>query len=173
MTPTGFGFVIFMTVISLGGSNNITFGGCVPGKTSCSECYFTLKQSLLKRDDNVFSLSDTFYPPSSNPPEFVKITYTFENSQNESIWYWTDKSSYLYLPINTFQFLSLFFGKPETFFTGNVELTLDFECKVANEDSEHKEHFKLLTQRVSPVISLVSWTPNYDDLYLLESRTLQ
>ena len=45
----------------------------------------------------------------------------------------------------TFQFLSLFFGKPEAFWSSEVDITLNAtECEGIKQN-----HLKLLTQRVS------------------------
>ena len=140
--------VILCTVVTAGEvkSDNATFGACLPGKESCSECYLTLKQSLLGRDDNIQNLSNAFFPPRDNIPEFVTITYKFENISDHQIWYWTHDSSYLFFQFTTFQYLSLFFGKPAERFSQELTLTLDGACvNVPNST------FRLLTQRVSNV----------------------
>ena len=124
--------------------DDATFGACLPGKESCSECYLTLKQSLLGRDDNIQRLSNAFFPPRSNIPEFVTVTYVFENSNESQIWYWTHDSSYLFFQFTTFQYLSLFFSKPAERFSQQVILTLNESCINAPNTT-----FRLLTQRVS------------------------
>ena len=60
-------------------TTNITFGGeCEPTKQAvASDCYIVLKESLLKRDENVRKLSETFFPPQASLPEFVEVTYIF------------------------------------------------------------------------------------------------
>lgn len=56
-------------------STNVTFGGeCDPNKTGCKDCYIVLKESLLKRDGNIRNLSETFFPPQANLPQFVEVT---------------------------------------------------------------------------------------------------
>ena len=127
-------------------TTNVTFGGeCEPTKTGCSDCYILLKESLLKRDENVRKLSEKFFPPRANLPEFVEITYIFDgNISKKQVWFWTHESSYLFFPMEIFQYLSLFFGKPAAFFSRKVNLTLDAECSDANHDI-----MRLLTQRVS------------------------
>ena len=123
------------------GSKN--FGDCLEGHESCSECYLTLKESLLSRDDNIQNLSAAFYPSSANIPIFVTVTYNFNNSDQSDVWYWTTDSAYLFFEITTFQYLSLFFSKPADLFSQNVTLTLEEDCVRAN-----KNMIKLLTQRV-------------------------
>ena len=139
---------ISMTLWTNSGASttNVTFGGeCDPNKTGCKDCYIVLKESLLKRDGNIRNLSETFFPPQANLPQFVEVTYYFgDDSNDKQIWYWTHESSYLFFPMETFQYLSLFFGKPAAFFSQKVNLTLDAECSEANHDI-----MRLLTQRVS------------------------
>ena len=127
-------------------TTNVTFGSeCEPTKMGCSECYIVLKESLLKRDENVRKLSETFFPPQASLPEFVEVTYIFGgNISNKQVWFWTHESSHLFFSMETFQYLSLFFGKPAALFSQKVNLTLDVECSDANHDI-----MRLLTQRVS------------------------
>ena len=125
-------------------ADDASFGACLPGKESCSECYLTLKQSLLGRDDNIQQLSNAFFPPRANIPEFVTVTYVFENTNDSQIWYWTHDSSYLFFQFTTFQYLSLFFGKPAELFSQELSLILDEECITTPNIT-----FRLLTQRVS------------------------
>ena len=138
-------FFFTITFASDNNDANITFGGCLPNKTSCSVCYTALKEMLLKRDDNVQELSKTFFPPRSNTPQFVEVAYKFGDN-NTQVWFWTHDSSYLFFPIETFQFLSLFFGKPASLFTQKMTLFLDEECS----DVDH-DILRLLTQRVSHI----------------------
>ena len=122
------------------------FGSCLDGKESCSECYLSLKKSLLSRDDNILNLSLAFYPPQSNIPEFVSITYLFGEASDSTSqeWFWTHDSSYLFFPLKTFQCHSLFVGKLERDVSQTLTLTLDAECSTAS-----NKHMELLTQRVS------------------------
>ena len=144
-------FLIFTLapIIAQSQLQNVSFGECIEGKQSCKDCYLALKQELLKRDDNVFKLSEVFFPPDTNPPEFVAITYVFKDNNgfghiNDSqTWYWIEQSSYLLFPPDIFQYLSLFFGKPEEFYAQEVSVTLNAECIGAD-----MKHMTLLTQRV-------------------------
>ena len=144
--------ITILTVTNAGNCTNVTFGECLPQNTSCSECYRTLKESLLKRDDNVRKLSETFFPPRANQPEFVEVTYYFgENSIDKQVWFWTHKSSYLFFPMETFQYLSLFFGKTAAYFSQKVTLNLDAECSKVQHDI-----MRLLTQRVSILYAIAT-----------------
>ena len=139
--------MIILTIINVGVSTDATFGGCQPENQTCTECYHKLKESLLKRDINVRALSVAFFPPEENIPEFVIVTYCFNENCNKSrFWYWTQDSSYLFFPLQTFQYLSLFFGKPAALFSQKVTLVLDEICYEAKKDL-----LNLLTQRVSYV----------------------
>ena len=74
----------------------------------------------------------------------LSLTAFDEICNRTRIWYWTHDSSYLFFPPQTFQYLSLFFGKPATFITKYVTLILDEDCHDA-----HIDMFNLLTQRVN------------------------
>ena len=128
----------------------IVIGKCHPSKMNCSECYHTLAESLLSSSDNVFHLSKTFFPPRENSPEFVKVTYFFgdmnSNETKSSVWFWSAHTSHFLHSPHTFQFLSLFFGKPEHFYSGVLNVTLKEDCANANE-----RMMEFLTQRVSPL----------------------
>lgn len=138
--------LILLTDVNLGVKGDATFGACLPGKEGCSDCYLTLKESLLGRDDNIQGLSAAFFPPRANMPEFVTITYIFENTNDSQVWYWSHDSSYLFFQLTTFQYLSLFFGKPAELFSQKVTLKLNGTCA-------NNSNFRLLTQRVSEMTS--------------------
>lgn len=124
---------------------DVEYGICQPEIQTCTECYRKLKESLLRSDKNILSLSSAFFPPKDNLPEFVIVTYCFDEICSKTRrWYWTHDSSYLFFPMQTFQYLSLFFGKPATFFSRNLTLYLDMECYNASHDLVN-----LLTQRVN------------------------
>ena len=139
--------VATLIVLSSAQNNTVPFGSCAPGEESCTKCYFALKQSLLSKDENVRNLSLAFYPPRASNPEFVTVTYKFNNGSFPSqLWFWTHDSSYLFFPLRTFQYLSLFFGKLEYQVSQNVSLTLDAECYI---NDTTNPNMILLTQRVS------------------------
>ena len=119
-------------------------GQCDEG-ANCSECYQELVKSLMSKDKNLFNLSKAFFPTNSDDrPQFIIITYRFKDINDTKVWYWSEKGSFFVYPLETFEYLSLFFGKASTFFVGNVTVTLDQECLYA--DDNFMEH---LTQRVS------------------------
>ena len=140
---------VSLTLTFANGSSipNFVFGKCQVGRDTCRDCYISLAQSLFQSDENVFNLSQAFFPPDTNTPEFVVVRYHFENESRheEKVWFWGASASYFIYPLSTFQFLSLFFGKPEAYWTGEVDVTLNAtECLGAKE-----EHLIMLTQRVS------------------------
>lgn len=142
------GLLMCTFTCATGNSNDtdLPFGSCLVGRESCSECYLTLKKSLLSRDDNILNLSLAFYPPQTNVPEFVSITYLFGEAPNANsqMWFWTHDSSYLFFPLQTYQYHSLFFGKLEREVSQSLILTLDAECYATPNTT-----MELLTQRVS------------------------
>ena len=139
--------ILVIAVLQVDAIDDSSFGTCLPGQESCSQCYLTLKQLLLERDDNIRNLSNAFYPPKANIPEFVTVTYNFGNNVEPKIWYWSHDSSYLFFQLTTFQFLSLFFSKPAALFSQSVYLTL-------NESCANSSDFQLLTQRVSVLCNM-------------------
>ena len=120
--------ILIIIVLQVNAIDDSLFGACLPGQESCSQCYLILKQSLLERDDNIRNLSNAFYPPKANIPEFVSVTYIFGTNIESKIWYWSHDSSYIFFQLTTFQFLSLFFSKPAVLFSQSVTLTLSESC---------------------------------------------
>ena len=127
-------------------NKNFTFGGCKPGKESCTECYLTLVKSLLGDGDNVLNLSRVFTPPNLNPPEHVIVNYHFDGYDDNTTetWFWATSFGYfLYQPAH-FQFMSLLFGKPEHLHERRVNVTLPADCYGVQD-----EFLQFLTHRVS------------------------
>ena len=127
-------------------ADNFTFGDCEPGKESCKECYLTLVKSLFKNGTNVLNLMNVFSPPTLNPPEHVIVTYLFHNHSrlDNKTWFWATSFGYfLYQPAH-FQFMSLFFGKPEHLHERRVNVTLPADCYGVKD-----EFLQFLTHRVS------------------------
>ena len=140
-------FILLVLTVAAAAHSRINppFGSCPEGKGNCSECYLALKVSLLSRDDNVKNLSQAFFPPRALNPEFVTVNYYFgDDTASSQVWFWTQDSSYLFFPLQTFQYLSLFFGKIASQVSQEVNLTLDSEC-----NNTKDENLVLLTQRVS------------------------
>lgn len=111
-------------------------------------CYSNLEDALFATEKNRINRKKTFFPPEDNLPEFVHVTYHFKNSSNTSVWFWSKKTSYFLHPFLVFQFMSLFFSKPEPYYTGSLDVTLETECMVNL--SPDTTNLQLLTQRVSP-----------------------
>ena len=139
-------------------SNNDDIGQCDNESDNCSTCYKALVKSLMSKDQNLFNLSRAFFPTNSNDrPQFVTITYQFKGTNETRVWYWSEKGSYFVYPLQTFEYLSLFFGKAAVFFTGNVTVTLDEEClPTVDRQNDFMQH---LTQRVSTRIIIFTSIP--------------
>ena len=144
----GLSVVSLKLIISSDASKDFTVGEqCQAGKDLCRDCYISLAQSLFKSDENMFNLSEAFFPPSTNTPEFVVVRYHFQNDSYHEVkvWFWAASASYFLYPLATFQFLSLFFGKPEAYWTAEVDVILNAtECLGVK-----GRHLTMLTQRVS------------------------
>ena len=111
---------------------------------SCDQCYQTLSSFLVNTSDNNFRLRKTFFPPDKTPPDFVTVTYQYNNMSNvNQTWYWSAGVFYFFQPKQVFQFTSLFFGTGD-FLKGTVTLTLPAQCENAPED-----FMEQLTQMVS------------------------
>ena len=113
-------------------------------------CYCELEESLLATEENTLQLTSTFFPPEDNPPEFVTVFYHFKDTDGipfgPHTWYWSAQASHFLHPFEVFQFSSLFFGKPEPYYTQNLSITLKAKCaKLSSMDNKKVE---LLTQRV-------------------------
>ena len=100
---------------SISGENQeqFTFAKCEPNREKCRDCYFALVKSLLGRADNVFNLTNAFSPPGKSEPEYVIVTYRFDNYTltEEKNWFWSKSVAYYLFSMNTFQVLSLFLSK--------------------------------------------------------------
>ena len=127
-----------------------TFSACKPGKETYQDCYLTLVQALLGNDENVFQLSRMFTTPDHDEPSFVIVNYHFQfdgNATEDEIhtWFWAQSKTYFLHPLFIFQFITLFFGNPQSIYEKEVHVTLNAtECH-----GVRTEHMLLLTQRVS------------------------
>ena len=137
---------------------------------TCTRCYKTLATELLKNADNYIALQSTFFPPDDSGPDFVIVTYIFDDpkylnkiestSQNLSshIWFWSSSAYFFYHPLQVIQFTSLGFSDP-SLRQKNIALYLPASCyyQQNNTDRYHDHsgpfNMKLLTQRVSYKIS--------------------
>lgn len=121
--------------------------------SSC-ENFNDLQKSLLNNETNRIALSITFFPLEDNPPEFIEVTYDFGAGIEPQVWYWSARTSHFLHPFEVLQFLSLFFNKPEPYYTGSLNIALSPECADAGLLPDTKLHtnrskLQLLTQRVS------------------------
>jgi hypothetical protein len=127
-------------------SNSASNSSCEFPEGMCL-CYNELEKSLFATNENRISLTTTFFPLEDNPPEFVIVKYHFKNSSKTQLWFWSAFTSHFLYPFEVFQFSSLFFGKPESYYRSekNLEITLENECENLS-STDIKLH--LLTQRV-------------------------
>ena len=122
---------------------------CEFPKGNC-RCYSELESSLLATEENKINLATTFFPLEDNQPEFVIVKYYFNGTNMEpQIWFWSAVASHFLHPFDVFQFSSLFFSKPEPYFSGDLIITLDAECANLQQTDNTSIKLHLLTQRVS------------------------
>ena len=142
--------IIVHLFTSCSSADDITLNGQECDDDSITEkpcsCYSVLENSLFSSEKNRVNLMKAFFPPDNNTPEFVTVTYKFENSAMSLTWFWSAKTSHFLHPFNAFQFLSLLFSKPEPYFSGSLEITLQNKCANRSQDDLN---LQLLTQRVS------------------------
>ena len=141
--------MLFVAVLQVTSGANFVFGGCKAGRESCRVCYQTLVESLLGSDQNTVNLSMAFYPPQTNPAEFVSVTYQYVNQSTGDLagvekWFWSVSGSHFLHPLHVFTYMSLLFEIPEPYFSQRATVTLSASCMGAK-----REHMILLTHRVS------------------------
>ena len=139
-------------------SDDLTFGACEPGKESCQDCYLALVKELLGNDGNVFNLSYVFTSPVRDEPSTVVVNYhfRFDNDTLDEVhtWFWAQTGAYILHPLFIFQFISLFFGNPKSFYEEIVTVTLNAtECYGVQ---KNLKYMTLLTQRVSKTMHIPS-----------------
>ena len=111
--------------------------------------YDALKSSLANGPDNLNALSEAFFPPVDNNPEFVTVVYNFNDIPTTETWYWSTVTSHFLHPYEVFQYISLFFVKPRRFYIGKVELNITGTGSNVTECVDNISVMQLLTQRVS------------------------
>ncbi len=126
-----------MSTLDLCGSSNVT----------CSECFNLLVFEVSRTSEHQYNLTQAFFPPTTSTPVYITVIYYYEDDSghvvNDSTWFWSTSTYYLYEPPAVLQYTSLFFADPE-FRSTNLSLTLPMSCL----GSGNKE-MQLLTQRVS------------------------
>ena len=137
---------------------------CDPGEENdCTKCFDVLVHEIISNDRNRFNLQKAFFPPIKSTPVFLEVIYMFTRNltgdgttdydaigENET-WFWTESTIYLYQPVGSLQFTSLFFSDPGKR-SDKVTLFLQPSCKDSTNDMKI-----LLTQRVRMcVISFLS-----------------
>jgi hypothetical protein len=125
---------------------------------TCTKCYKTLATELLKNADNYIALQSTFFPPDDSGPDFVIVTYVFDDQNetepanqnlNNDTWFWSSSAYFFYHPLRVIQFTSLGFSDPYLK-QRNVTLHLPASCYYSESNGDPRLfNMKLLTQRVS------------------------
>lgn len=129
--------------------------GAQTSTNSSSSCenFRDLENSLFSNETNIIALSLTFFPLEDNSPEFVQVTYDFGEGIDQQVWYWSVQTSHFLHPFEVLQFLSLFFNKPEPYYSGSLNISLSPGCADAGflpgKSEREKPKLQLLTQRVS------------------------
>lgn len=97
---------------------------------------------LYNTDNNLFHLNRVFYPPRTQPPSFLHVTYLFKSSEEDtkncSVKYiWAEGGFLLIQPPSIFQLTSLLFSEDKGR-ESSIELILPSVCKelVQNKSSD-------------------------------------
>ena len=119
---------------------------CTPEEIANCSCFSYLVEQVRENDKNLFEIENTFLPPDTTPPAFVKVTYNFQDAGKEEngteSWVWSTSTIYLWQSFNVLHYTSLLFADDVPL--AGVNLTLPLQCKNASD-----VHKQLLTQRVS------------------------
>lgn len=113
---------------------------------NCTTSFTVLEEDMLSHEQNRYNLLKTFYPPRGALPVFVTVTYTFGDTRNQSVWFWSEAELYLIQPIDVLQYTSLFHSN-FNYREGKLDLRLTKDCA-----ETRSEFMELLTQRVSAVL---------------------
>lgn len=113
---------------------------------NCVTSFTVLEDDLLSQEQNRYNLLKTFYPPRGALPVFITVTYTFGESQNQSVWYWSESEFYLIQPLDVLQYTSLFHSNFD-YRQGKLDLRLHNDCMETG-----SEYMEILTQRVSECV---------------------
>ena len=115
---------------------------------SCTSDYEVLEKVIVNTPQNIFLLKTTFFPPHTDNPLYVTVTYNFSTISVDYIW----STAFLYLTVHPriIGFLSLFFSYIEANRVVGLELQLPEECSdLANNTKSDTTNFLfLLTHRV-------------------------
>ena len=117
---------------------------------TCVNSFSFLEDDLLSREENRYNLLQAYYPPRGALPVFVTVTYSFDEFQNQSVWYWSESEFYLIQPMEVLVFTSLFHSN-FAYRQRSVELTLSPDCVEAG-----AEFMETLTQRVNYTVQLLA-----------------
>ena len=89
------------------------------------------------------------------------MTYLFDGHgvDDKKVWFWATSFGYLLYQPAHFQFMSLFFGKPEHHHESTVSVTLPADCRGVED-----EFLQFLTHRVSYVCYVLDAINAYNSL---------
>ena len=131
---------------------------------NCTTNYSVLEKAILKTNNNLYTLTTTFYPPNKDNPLYVRVTYKFLNTSDSMVlnttdYRWSSASLYLTIPPHTIRYLSLLFCYVEDDRIVELELELPGECEslIQTLNSNASDFLFVITHRVilyTPIRSL-------------------
>lgn len=103
--------------------------------SDCSTKLSTLELALFETGNNLFELTQVFYPPSTRTSKYIRVTYVFlehdginEDQDCNVTYIWAVGGFLFFQPPTLFQYNSLFFNYPNNNLT-DVPLVLPAECR--------------------------------------------
>ena len=115
---------------------------------NCTTNYFVLEEAVFKTNDNLFTLTTTFYPPERNNPLYVSVTYKALDTNTTVKYQWSSAVLYHIVPPHIIRYLSLLFCYIEDNRIVDLELELPEECESLIQNSNASDFLLIFTQRV-------------------------
>ena len=113
---------------------------------NCTTNYFVLEQAIFKTNDNLFTLTSTFYPPDRNNPLYVSVTYKALDTNTTVNYRWSSAVLYHIVPPHIIRYLSLLFCYVEDNRIVAFELELPEGCEGLIQNAS--DFLLIFTQRV-------------------------
>ena len=115
---------------------------------NCTSDYEQLEKALMSSRHNIFLLKTILFPPQTENPVYVTVTYNFSTTSVDYIW--STANLYLTIHPHIISYLSLFFSSIEADRVVQLELQLPEECSelTSNTRSDTSNFMFILTHRV-------------------------
>ena len=158
LAPTMDGSLYYLLSLSL----CFTVGVSGTNFSDCATKLSTLELALYETGDNLFEITQAFFPPSTRTSRYIRVTYKFleDDNINEDqdcnvTYIWAVGGFLFFQPPTLFEYNSLFFNYPNNNLT-DVPVVLPAECRpIVEADGQcscsqrNTQMLDVLTQQVS------------------------